>query len=151
FERAKSYCEAPFEIRPNSSTRVPVPGEWIGECRNYNYAEQRREVSIHCADSATATIPDHSIDAVLTDPPYYGNVQYAELMDFCYVWLRRLVGRDENVFAAESTRNPNELTGNITQRRGIEQFTEGISKVFSRMAVALKPGMPFVFTFHHNE
>ena len=44
-------------------------------------------------------IVEHSIDAVLTDPPYFGNVQYAELMDFCYVWLRRLVGSREKPFS----------------------------------------------------
>jgi len=30
-----------------------------------------------------------SVDAVVTDPPYYDNVMYAELSDFFYVWLRR--------------------------------------------------------------
>src|SRR5262245_57170396 len=33
----------------------------------------------------------NSLDAVFTDPPYFDNVQYAELMDFCDVWLRRLL------------------------------------------------------------
>src|SRR4029453_5936578 len=28
---------------------------------------------------------------VSTDPPYYGNVGYADLSDFFYVWLRRSV------------------------------------------------------------
>lgn len=40
--------------------------------------------------SATAVaIPDASVDAVITDPPYYNNVMYAELSDFFYVWLKR--------------------------------------------------------------
>ena len=30
-------------------------------------------------------------------------------------------------------------------------FTEGLSAVFSTFAAALKPGAPFVFTFHHND
>ncbi len=34
-------------------------------------------------------IPDESVDAVVTDPPYYDNVMYAELSDFFYVWLKR--------------------------------------------------------------
>ena len=32
-----------------------------------------------------------SIDVVLTDPPYYDNVPYANISDFFYVWLRRTV------------------------------------------------------------
>jgi len=88
---------------------------------------------------------------VFTDPPYFGNVQYGELMDFCYVWLRRLVGDDAEGFERTSTRSPDELTGNVTAQRGLEHFAEGLSKVYSRMAVALQPGRPLAFTFHHNK
>ena len=28
-------------------------------------------------------------DAIVTDPPYYDAIPYADLMDFFYVWLRR--------------------------------------------------------------
>lgn len=127
-----------------------MPGEWIGQFRNGTHAPESRSVNISCEDAAQANLAEHSIDAVLTDPPYFGNVQYAELMDFCYVWLRRLVGSNEKAFSADSTRNAEELTGNITLQRGIARFTEGISQVFRRMATALKSGAPLAFTFHHN-
>ena len=48
------------------------------------------------------------------------------------------------------TRSPDELTGNVTEERGLNEFTEGLSAVYSRMAGALKPGAPLVFTYHHN-
>ena len=38
------------------------------------------------------TIDDKSITAVVTDPPYDDNVQYSELADFFYVWLKRTQG-----------------------------------------------------------
>jgi adenine-specific DNA methylase len=97
-----------------------------------------------------AELQPGSVDAVFTDPPYYGNVQYAELMDFCYVWLRRLVGAGEPAFARVTTRDKQELTGNVNMERGIDHFTEGLSLVFRKMAQALKPGHPMVFTYHHN-
>ena len=34
-------------------------------------------------------ILDESVDMVCIDPPYYNNVQYAELSDFFYVWQKR--------------------------------------------------------------
>lgn len=34
-------------------------------------------------------VADASVDLVCMDPPYYNNVQYAELSDFYYVWQRR--------------------------------------------------------------
>jgi putative DNA methylase len=44
--------------------------------------------------SATALIQlsDRSLDAVVVDPPYSDNVQYSELADFFYVWLKRTQG-----------------------------------------------------------
>ena len=33
-----------------------------------------------------------SADAIVFDPPYHDNVNYAELSDFFYVWLKRMVG-----------------------------------------------------------
>ena len=38
-------------------------------------------------DLATA-----SVDAIVFDPPYHNNVNYAELSDFFYVWLKRTAG-----------------------------------------------------------
>lgn len=41
--------------------------------------------------SATAIpLPDASVPYVVTDPPYYAAVPYADLSDFCYVWLKRM-------------------------------------------------------------
>jgi putative DNA methylase len=71
-------------------------------------------------------------------------------MDFCYVWLRRLVGDQADGFSLPSSRSLEELTGNNTQSRGIEQFTDGLASVYRAMSHALKPGAPLAFTFHHN-
>jgi len=38
------------------------------------------------------SIRDGSVTAVVVDPPYDDNVQYSELADFFYVWLKRTVG-----------------------------------------------------------
>jgi len=43
--------------------------------------------------SATEMVwQDEFFDAVFTDPPYYINVPYADLSDFFYVWLKRMIG-----------------------------------------------------------
>ena len=34
-------------------------------------------------------MPTSTFDAVITDPPYYDNISYADLSDFFYVWLKR--------------------------------------------------------------
>ena len=39
-----------------------------------------------------AQLDDRSIDCIIFDPPYEANVNYAELSDFFYVWLKRTAG-----------------------------------------------------------
>lgn len=36
--------------------------------------------------------PSENFDAVVTDPPYYDNVFYANLADFFYIWLKQNIG-----------------------------------------------------------
>ena len=33
----------------------------------------------------------------------------------------------------------------------MDNFTEGLAAIYSRMAEALKPGAPLAFTYHHNK
>ena len=154
YAKAKAYCTAPYEIRHENGKRVTVPiaGEWIGDEFKDEFMgttlSVQREMTIMCQSSMELKLPNRSLDAVLTDPPYFGNVQYAELMDFCFVWLRRLV--HDPSFKSESTRHLSELTGNTTLCRTREHFSDGLSNVFSKMAIALKHNGPLAFTFHHN-
>ncbi len=152
YAKAKLYCEKPFEIRHKATGKVVVPmvGEWIGESRNSHHLLDSRFVMVECRDSATQKLEQESLDAVFTDPPYFGNIQYSELMDFCYVWLRKLMSRCLE-FGSASTMRGEELTGNVTAGRGIVHFTEGLLRVFTGMAYALKKGGPLAFTFHHND
>jgi adenine-specific DNA methylase len=153
FAKAKRYCIQPFEIRHEGTRKVevPIPGEWIGSYRNSKHAPEQREVELLCDDSSSAKLEGAMFDAVFTDPPYFGNVQYAELMDFCYVWLRKLLGDTTPEFRNPSTRHKNELTGNANMGRGLDHFTEGISRTIRHAASKLKPGSPLAFTYHHNQ
>lgn len=152
FRKAKAYCVRPFEIRHGGKKKkeVTIEGEWIGTHRNGSQPPETREVNLRCGDSSQMN-GDVSYQAVFTDPPYFGNVQYAELMDFCYVWLRKLAGRNHPEFALPSTRNAAELTGNINMGRDLAHFTEGLACTFQRAAARLDSGSPLAFTYHHNK
>lgn len=154
FIRAKEYCQAPFETRQEGKRKivVPIKGERI-EARLVEKAPQggKREAYILAVPAWEMKLAKNSLDGVFTDPPYFDNVQYAELMDFCFVWLRLGAKIDFPQFNKPSTRNPHELTGNDTLGRGLEHFASGISDVFRHYARALKPNAPFVFTYHHND
>ena len=152
--RAKQYCEAPFETRRNGKRKevVPIDGERIvAEVVRHFPVEDERQAQIAASPAAAMALSPRSLDGVFTDPPYFANVQYAELIDFNYVWLRQALRDEFTEFAPPTTRSSDELTGNVTLGRGIEHFTEGLSVTFSHYAAALKPDAPFVFTYHHND
>ena len=154
YDRAKAYCEHPFETYPGTPKKtIYIAGEHIGarftSC--IPTSSEERSAYLRAASSEVVSLPPGSLDAVLTDPPYFGNVQYAELVDFCYVWLRKLTGQNNGVFGSPSTRTGNELTVNQTEGRDINHFADGLSRVFTTFANGLKPGRPFAFTYHHND
>jgi adenine-specific DNA methylase len=109
-----------------------------------------RQAYLLVTPARSPRLPKNSLDGVFTDPPYFDNVQYEELMDFCFVWLRRGLSGIFREFRRRTTRSDQELTGNVTRGRGLEHFTAGLSSIFCRFAKALKPQAAFVFTYHHN-
>ena len=46
-------------------------------------------VSVIRASATQSPAGGPTVDAVVTDPPYYNAIPYSDLMDFFYVWLRR--------------------------------------------------------------
>lgn len=67
------------------------------------------------------TIETGTITAVVVDPPYADNVQYSELADFFYVWLKRTQGhRRPEWFATYLSENSQEAVVNAV--RHIEAF-----------------------------
>jgi adenine-specific DNA methylase len=153
YTKAKRYCTAPFEVAFAGKNKVilPIRGEWIGEKNPERPEARERRIDIRCAPATTMSLKPSSLDGVFTDPPYYGMVQYGELMHFCYVWLRKLMGKDFAGLELATTKHADELTGNHTEDRNLAHFADGLAAVYTRMALALKPGAPLAFTYHHNK
>lgn len=152
YARAKAYCAEPFEIRYDAKrkTVVPISSERIAANLGAHGQSGGRFARIEAVPAGRLRLTPLSLDAVMTDPPYIANVQYAELMDFCYVWLRRLMAAEDPVLALATTRHAEEIVGSMTREKGIAEFASGLSEAYRNAADALKPGAPFVFTFHHN-
>jgi len=74
-----------------------ISGSWV-RCLDYvsKVLENNRcIVRSGVSQKASATkhpLPDDSVSAFVTDPPYYDAVPYADLSDFFYVWLKRSIG-----------------------------------------------------------
>ena len=107
--------------------------------------------------SATALPwPDGSFDAVITDPPYYDNVPYADISDFFYVWLKRTVGDlYPEHFATELTPKKNEAVADATRHGGSQEkarraYEEMMAQSFREAYRVLKPGGPMVVVYAHK-
>lgn len=74
--------------------------EWIARV-----LEQRTTTMAGTVEQASATahpLPADAAEAVITDPPYYAAIPYADLSDFFYSWLKRsLNGVYPELFGAE--------------------------------------------------
>lgn len=154
YATAKDYAQRPYEIHMNRSrkTLLHMMGERIeAPLTSCEPSSGERSAWLTCEPSQDLGLAPESLDGVFTDPPYFDNVQYAELMDFCFVWLRQLLSRDVTEFERSTTRTQRELTGNDTLGRDLADFTAGLSDVFVQMASALKKGRPLSFTYHHND
>ena len=95
-------------------------------------------------------------DAVITDPPYYDNVPYADISDFFYVWLKRTVGHlYPEHFSTEVTPKKSEAVAesmrhNGDRERAKHSYEEMMSRSFSEANRVLKPGGQMTVVYAHK-
>ena len=104
-------------------------------------------------------IDRESIDAVVIDPPYYDNVQYAELSDFFYVWLKRTAGHVfPELFRRQLTDKENEAVANPAKFRDQKDaralagrdYQERMAAIFAECRRVLKPDGIMTLMFTHK-
>jgi len=85
--------------------------EWI---TRYIYSEGQLSFITKCnhASSGEKNQFDYKeLNAVITDPPYYDAIAYADLSDFFYIWLKKTLGADYPLnFATPKTPKTEECT-----------------------------------------
>ena len=111
-----------------------------------------RAAMLMCQSSEDlSAVPDGSVDAVITDPPYFDNVQYSELADFFYVWLRLALKESYLWFGPELSGRAREIVKNDKLDKTTTFFNQGLQRVFEECHRVLKDDGLLVFTFHHNK
>jgi putative DNA methylase len=176
-DRSSTLChwDNSRETTANTYARQALPMVWDysevnpfgGSSGDLGVAvEQVAKVIRHCAatgepatvirGSATDPVPGGPFDAVVTDPPYYDNISYADLSDFFYAWLQRSVGH----------LYPEHLSGPLTPKRkeviavpyrheddataAKQAYDDLMAEVFARRREELKPGAPLVVVYAHK-
>jgi len=88
-----------------------------------------------------------SIDLVITDPPYFDDVQYAELASLLLAWARALDLVPESVQLDLGA----EAVVNHVRGSGVEEYRSLLTRVFTETARTLKPEGRMVITFHNTD
>lgn len=153
--RAKSYLAAPFELGLNRDAAgkktgsfktvasqplmVPHAHAWA------DFATTDQAVLILNGDSANLPIPAQSVDAVITDPPYFDFVHYSELSDFFFAWLAPALADRYPWLARANSADPGEV-----QHQDPRIFARQLAKVFTECHRVLKDEGVLAFSFHHS-
>ena len=108
--------------------------EWVLRCIESN-SFRSSFPNVRRGDATRLPFNEETVDAVITDPPYYDSVCYANLSDFFYVWLKRtLQGRNAVEFTAALTPKAAEIIQNLTHK-GAKQKNRTFYESTMRKAV----------------
>jgi hypothetical protein len=151
YERAKRWCREPYETVSDGQRlcRIPTPSERLAPrlTRRRDQLGVGRAALLRRGALTEEQLPADTVDLVLTDPPFFANVQYGQLMEFCYAWLRRLAPESRH-FTVSSASTEHDAVGG--EGVDVTEFARRLAAVYTAAANALKSGGAFVFTYHHN-
>ena len=106
-------------------------------------------------------IPDNWVHAIITDPPYYSTIPYADLSDFFYVWMKRTLGDIfPDLFWSELTEKAREAVANPFRFRNMGTSPDELAKqdyeakmvlAFSEYYRVLRDDGVMTVQFNHKE
>lgn len=109
---------------------------------------------------ALSKLNNETIHNITVDPPYYDNVQYAELADFFYVWLKRSVGHlFPEFFSDELTNKDDEAVANPARFESLgrkkkelaeQDYERKMAAAFREMHRVLHPHGVLTVMFTHK-
>jgi len=136
----------------------PTCVNYVADCLRVAIPDRPRACSVKQLDAAAA-LQDVKDALAFTDPPYYDNISYADLSDFFYVWLRRMLGRVyPDLFATVLTPKGPELVATPYRFNGSKEaaerhFEEGLHKAFTLLRERAHSAYPvsIIYAFKQRE
>jgi putative DNA methylase len=115
-----------------------------------------KSARVLCGDGAKLPLESAIADFVVTDPPYFDAIAYADLSDFFYVWLKRSLGEIfPRVFTTPLTPKQEEATA-LKHRHGgdrnkaKEHFTTKLADCLKEAKRICKPNGVLAVMFAHQ-
>lgn len=105
--------------------------------------------------AANLDVQDKSADIICVDPPYYNNVQYAELSDYFYVWQKRIFKTlYPDLFSRRLTNKNDEAVANPVRDGGtkeaIKSYERLMSGIFAECRRVMKDDGVMTMMFTHK-
>jgi len=153
--RAKRYLDEPFEVyfehdlfRERVGARktvasAPIKVQLVDSWERLTATDNG--LMVLNGDSSRLPLPDASVDAVVTDPPYFDFVHYSELSDFFFAWLSPVLKARYPWFDCLDSSNTGEV-----QHKDPRVFARQLASVFSECCRVLKNDGVLAFSFHHS-
>ncbi len=135
--RAHTFVTSPKEPSLRGGFRTVPPHSKKGATSLLNRSSQDLSV-----------LESESIDLVLTDPPYYDNINYSELSEFFAPWMKAL-GLTANAKSTSKVLAQSIAVGKSTEKSAAN-FAKDLGAVFREMRRVLKLDGLVVFTFRHT-
>jgi putative DNA methylase len=152
------YCEAnPFS---GSGGDWETALDWVARVLETTAVATDGAIGTGHVERASATahpLPTDSAQAIVTDPPYYAAVPYADLSDFFYSWLRRsLRGRHDALLGPALTPKDDEIVSlshraAMYREKNNEWFEEKMGLACREARRVCNPSGVGVFVFASKE
>lgn len=133
-------------------------GDWLGQidwiARVVEHLQSSRLNSGNATRSPAQSpcLPSDSVDAFITDPPYYDAFPYSDLSDFFFIWLKRCLGTDVMAYTGNLVPKDDEAVvydvahgGETIKDRTF--FQAAMTEVFTNWRRATKPSGVGVVVF----
>ena len=154
----REWAANPWELVPASTlekSHGQVANQIAGKSEKVYAGDAVRPGRLTQGSSTELTqYADSTIDLVITDPPFGDLVQYSELADFFYVWLRLVMKQHyPEVFLGEYTPKTLEAVSNKFREPDDPDafFQRLLTQCWREAYRLLKPSGILAFTFHHSE
>jgi putative DNA methylase len=130
--------------------------DWILQFIRQEAVETEKFGFLQRSSATSMPIESESLDAVITDPPYFDSVPYADLSDFFYIWLKRSIGHlYPEHFSSQLTPKKNEAIMEPSRHGGdkkkaAQAYEEMMHKAFCEANRVLKPNGMMVVVYAHK-
>lgn len=148
-----------FEAAPG-----PGPGSWASMAETATQVLMKhvptvggRPAKFRRGSAMSLPVRDGTVDAVVTDPPYYNMIDYSDASDLLFVWLKRALSEiTTDLFDEDGLQDK---TDEIIVKRGHAEgehrtkkfYESSLSRAFAEARRVLRPDGHLVVVFGHSD